>query len=60
MKRSKGRKVGKRSNSKGFDLEIKTLYFEWTRGKWLQKILIIVDQNRNPTLLFFEEKIDKF
>ena len=25
-------KVGTRSNPKGLDLEIETLYFEWTRG----------------------------
>jgi len=33
FKRSTGRKVGTRSNPKGLDLEIETLYFEWTRRK---------------------------
>jgi len=32
FKRSKGRKVGTRSNPKGVDLEIETLYFEWQEG----------------------------
>jgi len=33
FKSSTGRKVGTRINPKGFDLEIETLYFEWTRRK---------------------------